>query len=240
MTLAEWITQNTPGTNMHWWGAFKNQMEALTNLVETMGGDARVVSTHTSKSILLPVVQIETNNGRFLLRNNFYDWNLCCLWDFVPKLAYGDLYPSRDWTWYLGVIDKKRNYSYRGWTDEEMEDPRILRVKVPNQDNTNSYWSKVRDGEEKDRWIDRMTDTSWYGRDWSGGKLLVEGEMGPDCTFFIAEKSFAEGISAVVPYNALEPYEAGRDKFILSCNTTEDVLRLMQRIESATPCSTGN
>lgn|SRR5678816_4243234 len=30
---------------------------------------------------------------------------------------------------YLAVVDRARNYSWREWTDEEMSDPRILRVR---------------------------------------------------------------------------------------------------------------
>ena len=53
-----------------------------------------VVSTHTSRSILLPVYRLEVPGvGVFHLRNNFYDWRLSCALEFrVPNDLWGDFF----------------------------------------------------------------------------------------------------------------------------------------------------
>lgn len=229
--LNEWAARNEPGDQMIWKGAALHQIAAFRGLADRMGGSCRVVETHTSKSIKLPVVEITGTHGRFLLRDNFHGWNLCCLWDFPPDLPYDEVYGARDWDWYLHQIERKRGYSFGGWTDEEMDDPRILRVQVTRENGT-TYWKEVK-GDEKDRWANRFVSTEWYTRDWSSGRILVDGPMGPGCKMYVTGHCFAEGISRVVDPDALKPYEKGKQSFALECRDANAALALMQMINAA-------
>jgi hypothetical protein len=88
MKLQEWITQQTVGDEMLWKGSFGRQMMFLRDELQGLigvgldypenGEIAKVISTHRSKSIVLPVVQYERPELglRFTVRNNFYNWKL--------------------------------------------------------------------------------------------------------------------------------------------------------------------
>ena len=194
--LQDWIDANQPGDQMYWKPSAVGQFERFKRLAASITGICRVVGTHISKSIALPVVEISTVRGYFLLRDNFHDVNLYICWDEEPPITLDDAYPCLDWDWYLNEIDRKRGYCYKGWSDEEMEDPRILRVQV-TYDNGNTVWREVK-GEEKDRWMARMTDPTWYGKDWSSGELIPDGPIGPGCKFYCASYPYAEGIRDVL------------------------------------------
>ena len=237
----DWVTSSPIKAQMFWKRDAERQFEKFRELAAAFDEPLTVVGTHTSKSIQLPVVAFRTRNGWFVLRDNFHGLNLCCMWDFAPSLPLAALYTERDFAWYQGILARKRGYSYKGWTDEEMADPRILRVRVTH-DNGNSYWSKVRP-EEKDRWAARQSSTEWFGQDWSSGKVLAIGprdESGcfTEATkFYVAEHSFAEGISSVVPADALAPWEPGSSQFILSLGGYDETLSKMKIIAAAEPAN---
>jgi hypothetical protein len=237
MDLTDWTDTNEPKPEMYWKGAALSQFKGFTALAEQLGTTGKVVETHTSKSIKLPVMEITGTHGRFLLRDNFHGTNVCFQWDFSPDIPMADLYKSMDWSEYIALIKKKREsgMGYGHWTDEEMADPRILRVQV-KRDNGNSYWSKV-SPDAKDRWLERYTSTAWFSRDWSSGKLIVDGPMGLGCTFYVAPHSFAEGISRVVHGDALEPWEPGRKEGIFDMGDANSALALMKLINAAPPAS---
>ncbi|MDB4278915.1 hypothetical protein N9917_04875 [Deltaproteobacteria bacterium] len=237
MELTDWIANHQPRPEMYWKGAALRQFQGFTLLAEQLGCKAQVVGEHTSKSIKLPVMEITGTHGRFLLRDNFYGTNVCFQWEFSPDIPLSDLYKPMTWDDYLALILKKREsgMGYGYWTDEEMADPRILRVEV-KRDNGNSYWSKV-SPEAKDRWMARMTSTEWFSRDWSSGKLIVVGDMGPGCTMYAAPHSFAEGISRIVHGDALEPWEPGKTEGIFDMGDANAALGLMKLINSAQPSS---
>lgn len=236
--FASWVRENPVSPSMYWKEAAESQFEKFRAMGEAIGEPLTVVGHHTSKSIKLPVVAFRVRNGWFVLRDNFYGLNLCCLWDFPPDLALADVYVEKDWAWYKEQIEKKQGYCFKGWTEEEINDPRILRALVTGDDGS-TYWSKLKDGDEKDRWLKRWSDTAWYSRDWSSGKLLTggslneDGTFGPGTVFYGASHAFAEGISGIVSHDAQGPYEPGKSRFILDTGGYDRTLALMQRIMEA-------
>jgi len=89
--LQEWINAQTVEDKMLWKGAFGHQMTFIRDrLVPLMGAGlihrekqeiADVISTHRSKSIVLPVVEVTRKDLglRFTMRENFYNWKLSVL-----------------------------------------------------------------------------------------------------------------------------------------------------------------
>lgn len=86
--LILWSRENVPSDSMLWKGSFGNQIafvrEDLTNLVganldwEDKMEIVDVISTHCSKSIVLPVYKLERKDLglTIVLRNNFYNWKM--------------------------------------------------------------------------------------------------------------------------------------------------------------------
>lgn len=86
--LQAWISEQVVGDEMLWNGAFGHQVGFIRDhLVGLIGRGleyedrkqvATVISTHRSKSIVLPVVQVERKDLglRLVMRNNFYNWKL--------------------------------------------------------------------------------------------------------------------------------------------------------------------
>jgi hypothetical protein len=89
--LQEWISSQTVSDEMLWKGAFGHQMSFIRDrLVPLMAAGlvyqaskeiADVISTHRSKSIVLPVVEVTRKDLglRFTMRENFYNWKLSVL-----------------------------------------------------------------------------------------------------------------------------------------------------------------
>jgi len=87
-TLQDWITEHVAEDEMLWKGAWGSQMAFLRGALRgeaAVGLEwdeakqiAKVISTHTSKSISLPVVEYSRPDLglRLVVRNNFYDWKL--------------------------------------------------------------------------------------------------------------------------------------------------------------------
>ena len=134
-------------------------------------------------------------------------------------------YKPRSFTWYQERIQSKRDYSFAGWTDEEMNDPRILRVKRFRDGlglGASWWWSEVC-GDAKDRWAARDRSTDWYSRDWSGGMLIHVGPVPfTDATVFYATgHAFAQGS----PHPA-KPYDGPCREFMNEVNDWEELTRL--------------
>lgn len=182
---------------MLWRDAALGQVKNFELLARDFNAATAVVSSHWSKSIALPVVLFELNGGTVVIRDNFHDVNVAVAWrdDFTSRLLASDLLSVSDWAWYLGQIERCRSYTYRGWSDEEMADPRILRVYV-QPGTERGYWSSV-SGACKDRWVRRMNDTTWYTEDWSRAVLVPDRPLGPDCTFRELHRCYLQGMEAL-------------------------------------------
>jgi len=92
MLLTDWIENNKPYDDMLWKEAFWDQIHFVnSNLCallcggERLDDDAlykeyktlvRVVSSHTSKSIVCPVYQISWKGFVFIMRYNFFNWKV--------------------------------------------------------------------------------------------------------------------------------------------------------------------
>lgn len=191
-TLEYWAKQNEPSTSMHWHAAFFKQIERWQVLGARIGQPLFVVNTHRSKSIDLPVVRVETATGHMLLRDNFYDVNIHVDSEVPLVLDMALLHEPMTWDQYLHDVERCRGYRYRDWTDKQMDDPCVLRVRAERTDGT-FYWSEV-SGAVKDRWIMRMNSPEWYCRDWSSAELLTNGVFGPDSPIYVARRAFSEGL----------------------------------------------
>lgn len=102
MEWSSWRSSYDPSQAMSWRGSALWQFRQIEH---TMGQfDAPVVvSTHRSKSIVLPVVRFGHRNGTVLVRDNFHDLNVCVRWVFPPSLPPALVF---DETCFLEGIDK--------------------------------------------------------------------------------------------------------------------------------------
>ena len=227
---------------MTWKSAAMNQLTVFRALDFRLGGHQaghalEVVSSHTSKSIELPVIKFTIGSKQFFIRDNFYDYNLCVVSEKLimmplPQFMEGIQKPLT-WEWYLGGIAKCRGYTWDYFTDEEMEDPRILRVfkKHKHTDDPNAKpmeWS-VR-AEEKDLWLKRMTSPEWYSKYWSSGVISWEGTFGPGVDLYVQSRPFMQGIEKVVPAKAHEPYKFACTMFAIALGSIEQVEALIRKL----------
>lgn len=227
------------GAHMLWKEAALHQLRDFSALSKRLNKPAIVVGSHTSKSIPLPVVKFTIDGYRFFLRDNFYGVNLCVLAPSPIDVPIAELFSGiiepKDWNWYLGEIARCRGYSWKYFSDEEMDDPRILRVFRPPEhsyDGAPREWDC--DKAEKDRWLKRMTDPEWYYKDWSHSKLSWDGEFGPGVQIFFQGHAFLEGISALPEvfkergWN--QPYERGCKAFALDVGNFENAEKLIRKL----------
>lgn len=187
---------------------FGNQITAFYNISNKINnGVLEIIGNHKSSGHSLPVVKIKTTLVNFTIRDNLYDINIFIDLKKGIELKLSDLYEVKNEEFYLNQIQSKREYSFGGWTDEEINDPRILRVLV--QKTNHSYWSEV-SPKEKDRWLDRYNSTDWYTKDWSENYLIKDEDK-----YYLARYCFAEGIKEDTN---LQPYSKGMNKFFLYAN----------------------
>ena len=195
------------------------QIGLIQQLAARLGATFTVAHFHTSKSIKLPVPTIKLGGLTLMLRDNFHDLNLYVKSDRVLTFPLNFFYQQpNDYAWYLGQIERKREYCFRDWTDDEVNDPRILRVLRKNGNG----WSEIR-GDEKDRWAARASSTAWYSQDWSSGELLTEGPtpFTNETVFYRAGRAYAEGIPAHA-----KPYSQPCCEFILALDSWEELTRI--------------
>lgn len=114
--LQEWISAQLVD-EMLWKGAFGHQMQFIRDTLQSLVSAglswhqrkdaqvARVISTHTSKSICLPVVELARPDlgVRFIVRDNFHNWKLTVLSEKPIEADFGPLFftkppPEPDYT----------------------------------------------------------------------------------------------------------------------------------------------
>lgn len=220
---------------MFWRGAAMNQVDAFEKAVADLAtrfrATSQVVGSHCSKSIDLPVVRISTDAGEYTLRDNFYDINLMAILRHPSRLSLEQLFAGikepLTWEWYLSEIDRARGYSWSAWTDEEMNDPRILRVR-DKRPGCNMWWEKK--GDEKDRWAARMSDPAWHCNDWSRGEFAWDGSFGPGVKLYRQDYAFAQGINVTT---SNRKYTKGVSDFIIAVDTLEHAVAIIERLECA-------
>lgn len=216
---------------MFWREAALDQLEKFEKTVAALAKrfrvTAAVVGSHRSKSIDLPVITLSTDAGEFTLRDNFYDINLMAILRSPATLSleqfFADIEEPVSWDWYLSEIARARGYSWREWSDEEMNDPRILRVR-DKRDGVDMWWEKK--GEEKDRWAARMTSPAWYRHDWSSGEFTWDGDFGPGVKLFHQNHAYAEGIKVTT---SNRKYIKGVSDFIIATNSLVSAATMIKR-----------
>lgn len=221
---------------MIWKNAALDQIKQFKALAERLCVVPEVVGSHHSKSIELPVVRLEINGKAILLRDNFYDVNVCVVSPEPIELSLHGIFEGvlkeLDWDWYLGEIARCRGYTWDYFTDEEMEDPRILRVfklhKHGKPGDEPTEWNVRAD--QKDRWLKRMTCPEWWEKDWAGNKLCWDGAFGPGVRMFAQPHPFMQGIDAVASAGASQPYHLGCKMFSLAVGDMETSEKIIRRV----------
>lgn len=219
-------------SSMAWRGAAIDQIDRFESTIAVLASrlplTVELVGSHTSKSIHLPVVRVTTSAGEFTLRDNFYDINLMATLKSPSVLTLDEFFTGiqepLSWDWYLAEVDRARNYSWREWTDEEMNDPRILRVK-DKRPGCDMWWEKG--DKERDRWAKRMSNPAWYGCDWSSGEITWDGEFGPGVKLFVQGHAYAEGITVTT---SNKKYLKGINSFIIATGTLRSAVMMIERL----------
>lgn len=219
---------------MYWRGAALEQIDQFEKSIATFATrfrvTAEIVGSHRSKSIELPVVKLSTDAGEFTLRDNFHDANLMVILKGPSTLSLEQLFAGIQepltWEWYLAEIERARGYSWREWTDEEMNDPRILRVR-DKRPGCDMWWEKK--GDEKDRWAARMTSPAWYSHDWSHGEFAWDGDFGPGVKLYRQNYAYAEGIKVTT---SNRKYVKGISDFIIAVNSLTSAMTMIERFHT--------
>jgi hypothetical protein len=110
MNIHEWAMVNKPSEEMHYERAFWEQIQFIRNITPSIlmpdipYDEARdrlvVISTHGSKSITLPVVEIRLPEVTLTIRNNFYDWKVSVDSSFPIMCDFLNLFDQgKEWTW---------------------------------------------------------------------------------------------------------------------------------------------
>ncbi len=206
-----------------------------------------VANTHTSKSCRLPVIAIDTAVASYVLRDNFHDVNLVVEACAPLTLPLNVFYERVNYDEYQAIMQRCRGYTYGVWSEEEMNHPGILRVARPN-----GSWSEV-SGREKDSWLRRSFDTTWYSKDWSSGKLVPcdvvndkvaawpEGRPFDASTiFYQMPRCYLEGIEGLYTHvinesrdYTLPDYKPGSRFFCVNVRTDERAKWLITLVERA-------
>lgn len=216
---------------MLWREAAANQInefeKAVVTLAKRFRVTAEVVGSHSSKSINLPVVKLSTDAGEFTLRDNFHDINLMAILRGPSPLSLEQLFTGIQepltWEWYLAEIDRARNYSWLEWSDDEMNDPRVLRVR-DKRPGCDMWWEKK--GDEKDRWANRMSSPAWYSQDWSSCEFTWDGDFGPGVKLYRQNHAYAQGIEVKT---SNRKYLKGVSDFIIATNTLASAITMIER-----------
>lgn len=217
---------------MLWKDAAAHQFDAFEKAIAAFAtrfrATAEVVGSHRSKSIDLPVVKLSTDVGEFTLRDNFHDVNLMVVLRNPSTLSLEQIFTGIQepltWEWYLDEIDRARNYTWREWADDEMNDPRILRIR-DKRPGCDMWWEKK--GEEKDRWAARLTSPAWYSHDWSSGELTWDGDFGPGVKLYRQDHAFAEGMDDKTTNRR---YVKGVSDFIVAIGTLASTFTIIERL----------
>lgn len=236
--FTDWVKENPVKEEMIWKGAAEHQLTEFAGLAEELDAVLYVISYHNSKSIKLPVIALQFNNGWLILRNNFYDICIGMIWNHIPDLKLSEVATPMPWATYLEAMSKNKGYTYKHWTEEEINDPRILRVFV-ERENGNGYWSKV-SGETKDRWLNRMKSPEWMQYDWGRSRIVVEGSKDntfdptTEPSFYVLGYGFCEGFDrGGVPYQVMESWEPGKTMGHFSVGSIEEAIKLCKLIRDS-------
>ena len=106
--LQQWTDVNKPAENLIYAKGYGEQIvfirDRITSLLaknyeeyETIAKNIKVISTHTSKSVLLPVYQIELPDGTlFIMRYNFHNWKVSVISEKEVNADFMDLFDPNE------------------------------------------------------------------------------------------------------------------------------------------------
>jgi len=98
MDLQTWIANNPVASEMLWKGSAENQLKFMRDTIGELlwevkeNPEVKVISTHRSKSISLPVYQFTMNGIIFILRDNFYNWKVSVVSQQDINVDFGKLF----------------------------------------------------------------------------------------------------------------------------------------------------
>lgn len=114
--LSDWVSQNQPAENLIFkeglWDQVKFVRDRLTSALadnhnssydewRKFRDEIRVINTHTSKSVMLPVYFIEWKDFQFVLRYNFYDWKVSVKSPHNLPVDFNKLFDThKTWAYY--------------------------------------------------------------------------------------------------------------------------------------------
>lgn len=159
-------------TNMSFRGSASRQFDHFRQVVAEVNDIAvpEVGSTHTSKSIELPVMRVRYGDRSVCWLDNFHELDIHYSGPVID-LSYEECgYTPYTAERYREEMAKAAGYSWSGWSEEEILDERITRVRAPA--HSGGTWWNQRSPDQKARWIARLESADWFARDWSGGALL--------------------------------------------------------------------
>lgn len=201
----EWGDDTTPKDTLIWKSGHPSQVKDLLAIGHLLDLPARVVGSHTSKSVGLPVGMFRADiwaeeRVYFLTRNNFHDLKLVVIASCPINIDYGIVHMHMTQEQY--AEEKRRCYEYRG--------PK------PERDLPAHQGFKEEDYE---------TD-AWYD-DWTSATLLrTEGEIYRCGT---TSSVYYEGIGRIIPAETFQRYEHGRSEFAIEVSGREiEMMQIMR------------
>jgi hypothetical protein len=173
-TLPEWVEANKPKDEMLWKGAFEQsvlRMIALTSWCEAVKAPALVVSTHTSKSITLPVIRFQTDHAAWWMRDNLHDVELAFMADRPINVDLSGIFHYMSAVDYTAALKRAR-----GWHERHAKDSESLR-------------------DVKQGWLLKYPDNLGWYEQYGGGKLVRVGEAGsPEAVYYILSRCYRQGM----------------------------------------------
>lgn len=117
--IVKWSEENVPSSELCWSDGVENQKQEYCTMANNLGIPVpRVVSTHISKSVTLPVVAFSIPSGFVISRNNFYDVKGVFILNYIPDKSLHDIMLIPSTEEYL-QDQKKRCIKYDKHTGNE-------------------------------------------------------------------------------------------------------------------------
>lgn len=208
--VVKWAEFTTPDKDLIWKAGHPAQVKDLMSIGQLLGLPFKVVGSHRSKSVELPVGMFEADIWKeekvyFLTRDNFHDLKLVVVSSCPIHIDYDLVH--RPFSRHEHDDEKRRAFDYC--------QKRALDDSQPNDGFDTSKF-------ETDEWFD----------DWSRGSLLYvkEDEIYYRCG--TTHSVYYEGINKVMPSAAFRRYEHGRDSFAVEIPGS--ISALMGAIEAIT------
>lgn len=195
-SLSQWEKDNVPDENLIYRSGVSGQCEKAKAIATLMRVDElRVISTHTSKSVSLPVIAFTKQNPDYdnlrifgIFRDNFYD--LCCqvISSHKMEVPFTDVYLPTTLEWL------------------EAERAKALKYHDDCAKYERPEWKE--DNKIKRALLTKEGDWEWFNKCWSSGKIIH-----PQDTYFIIRYGWYEGFPIGGDYRGRKYYEGPTKDF---------------------------